>query len=400
MSDSRSDASAQDANPAELLDFALAGDAFLAGKDEPQEWLIDGLFPHPSAGMLWGWRGLGKTMSAISLATAVASGGVWLGDESMRARKKRAVLYLDFEMSKNSLRRRFRAATGGKMPSNLIIVPVEEYAKAAGSKPNLATAEGRALVVNLLKAVEARHEVEVELLLLDNWVSSIRGVDENDNAALGEVVNWMTRIRASGTSILFLHHASKNGVQRGASAREDLLDYVVALEPPKNWKPYGPAHFIVNLEKTREQPDSTVWCEPIEAKLKANEWQVASAAEVRAEDKELAQRQAEKKILRGLAQGVAPANALPLLNGKVRSALLEGLRERGLVARKDPSKERSPWTLTERGRKELTTRDQAEAAVVTADLRANGPAEFWSKVCDQVDQSEGSEVERRLRAVA
>jgi hypothetical protein len=49
MEDKVSGDDQQGASAAKILDFALAGNAFLAGKDEPQEWLIDGLFPHPSA---------------------------------------------------------------------------------------------------------------------------------------------------------------------------------------------------------------------------------------------------------------------------------------------------------------------------------------------------------------
>jgi hypothetical protein len=335
--------------PPSLIDFALSARDFLAGEDEPQEWLIDGLFTHPSAGMLYGWRGIGKTHCAISLAVAVASAGAWLDDGTMRAEKPRVVLYLDGEMARNSLRKRFRKATGKRTPPGLIVVAVEEYVKHGGKKPNLAKEDGRDAIIKLIIAVQERYSVNVEMVVLDNWVSFVRGIDENDNAALGDIVNWMAGLRATGISVLFIHHASKAGQQRGASAREDLLDYVVTLEKPRDWKPYGPAHFILDLEKTREQPSQFVWDGPIEAKLKAGEWQTAPADDAEADKRA----QIEAATLAGLANGTRPADAAPGKSGSALTAIMGRLSTRRLV-RKSGNGRTAKWELTELGQQELT----------------------------------------------
>lgn len=338
--------------PKTLKDFAFIGKSFLDGEDEPVEWLIDGLFPHPSAGMLYGWRGLGKTHAAISLALAAADKGRWLDSPEMAGKVERAVLYLDGEMSRRSLRRRFRKAVRGFLPAKMVVVPVEEFAKEVGDKPNLATEEGRKAIERLIGELAAHHGIKVELLVLDNWVSFVRGLDENDNAALGEVVNWMTKLRASGISVLFVHHASKAGLQRGASGREDLLDYVITLEKPEGWKPYGPANFIVNLEKTREMPDPMVWGGPLEAKLVADEWQLSSPEAKSEADRAAAASEKMMKLLVALHEGVAPANVVS--NGKVRNGLMEAMAEQKLVKRKNPEKAHSPWMLTDVGQAYMT----------------------------------------------
>jgi RecA-family ATPase len=66
--------------------------------------------------LLYGWRGIGKTHSALSLAVAVASGTSWFGDFAFQTPRPRVVLYLDGEMNRNSLRRRFRNALKASCP--------------------------------------------------------------------------------------------------------------------------------------------------------------------------------------------------------------------------------------------------------------------------------------------
>lgn len=58
-------------------------------------------------------------------------------------------------------------------------------------------------------------------------------------------------MRRRGKSVLLVHHAGKGGQQRGASAREHILDTVIALKKPSDYKPEQGARFEVHIEQGR-----------------------------------------------------------------------------------------------------------------------------------------------------
>ena len=58
-------------------------------------------------------------------------------------------------------------------------------------------------------------------------------------------------MRSLGKSIVFIHHAGKNGKQRGTSRREDVLDTVIALQEAESADLNQGAAFKVTFEKTR-----------------------------------------------------------------------------------------------------------------------------------------------------
>ena len=48
-----------------------------------------------------------------------------------------------------------------------------------------------------------------------------------------------------------MHHSGKGGQQRGTSRREDVLDTVVALRRPSDYRPDEGARFEAHFEKSR-----------------------------------------------------------------------------------------------------------------------------------------------------
>ena len=79
-----------------------------------------------------------------------------------------------------------------------------------------------------------------------------------------------SRPAAEGRAVLFVHHAGKGGPQRGTSRKEDVLDSVIALRRPEDYKASEGARFEVHFEKTRgfTGPDA----EPFEATLIEGGW--------------------------------------------------------------------------------------------------------------------------------
>jgi len=195
---------------------------FLARDVPPRTWLIESCIPHPSLGMLYAWRGSGKTFTALDFALAVADGGAWM---PYRVPTARRVLYVDGEMPLGDLRERIAALHEGRGGSlhNLWICASEDAAVAEFDLDL-----SREPVRRELAAAMAHYKIEV--LILDNWVSLVHGLDENDNAEIDKIKQWLIMLRHGERSVLLIHHAGKGGTQRGASAREDNLDYSIVLE--------------------------------------------------------------------------------------------------------------------------------------------------------------------------
>jgi putative DNA primase/helicase len=86
--------------------------------------------------------------------------------------------------------------------------------------------------------------------VVDN-ISTLSCARENEADGWTPVQGWALRQRASGRSVLFVHHAGKGGAQRGTSRREDVLDTVIALRHPAQYKQEHGAVFEVHFEKNR-----------------------------------------------------------------------------------------------------------------------------------------------------
>ena len=90
-----------------------------------------------------------------------------------------------------------------------------------------------------------------DLLVLDNLSSLARTGKENEGEGWLPVQEWALRLRRKGISVLFVHHAGKNGTQRGTSRREDLLDSILTLKHPSDYSPAEGLRCEIHFEKTR-----------------------------------------------------------------------------------------------------------------------------------------------------
>jgi putative DNA primase/helicase len=91
----------------------------------------------------------------------------------------------------------------------------------------------------------------IDLIVVDNLSCLCRTGKESEGEGWLPVQQWALQQRASGRSVLFIHHAGKNGDQRGTSRREDVLDTVIALRRPGDYTPDMGACFEVHFEKAR-----------------------------------------------------------------------------------------------------------------------------------------------------
>ena len=79
------------------------------------------------------------------------------------------------------------------------------------------------------------------------------------------IQSWALNLRRQGKTLILIHNDGKGGTQRGTSRKEDILDVVIGLRHPSDYKPTQGARFEVHFEKTRGLYGEDV--EPFEAAL-------------------------------------------------------------------------------------------------------------------------------------
>lgn len=223
----------------------------------PREQILSPWLLGHSSNMIYAWRGVGKTHVALGIAYAVASGGAFLTWNAPKARK---VLYIDGEMPAVVIQERL-AKLAKPSPKSFdpeflkIITPDLQLVP----MPNLGTHQGQEVIDEYISA-------DTELIIIDNLSSLVRsGKKENEAESWDDFERWLLRHRANGKGFLIIHHAGKNGAQRGTSKREDLMDTVILLKQPAAINTNEGAGFEIHFEKARSiyGPDT----EPFLARL-------------------------------------------------------------------------------------------------------------------------------------
>ena len=229
---------APDSDPPRLRLLDLA--ELFALDIKPRGMVLDPIIPERGLAMLYAMRGIGKTHVALGIAHAVASGTSFL---AWRAPKPRRVLLVDGEMPAVALRERLAAIVAGSgvapRPGMLTVLAGDLMETGIG---NLAWPPAQA-------ELDA-HLGPFELLILDN-LSSLTFVQREDFTAWAPIQQWLLRLRRRGISTLVVHHAGKDGEQRGTTRREDMLDTTISLVRPSDYVASEGARFEVHVEKRR-----------------------------------------------------------------------------------------------------------------------------------------------------
>lgn len=232
---------------------------FLQKKIPPPKLLMEPWLPEQGLAMIHAKTGVGKTFLALNTAYAVACGGEFL---SWSAPQPKGVLYLDGEMSESDLQHRIAqiAEVSTKTPQAPFRVCNIEQQIDRGM-PDISTAAGQAEVWELITD-------DIDLIVLDNLSTLSLGGRENESESWTQVQQWLLALRAAGKSVLLVHHSGKNGLQRGTSKREDVLNSVLDLKRANDYSPEDGACFEIHFRKARGIHGSKV--KPIEARLSSN----------------------------------------------------------------------------------------------------------------------------------
>jgi DNA-binding CsgD family transcriptional regulator len=221
----------------------------------PREDVLAPWLPTQGLAMVYAPRGIGKTWVGLGVAYAVASGGSFLNWSAPAAR---GVVYVDGEMPAVVMQQRLAAvaASAALEPTAAFFILTPDIQTIG--MPDIATEAGQGLI-------DEHVTDDIALIVVDNLSSLVRSGRENEAESWQLVQTWALRHRAAGRSVLFVHHAGKAGAQRGTSRREDVLDTVIALRRPADYKPESGAAFEVHFEKARGIHGDSVT--PFEARL-------------------------------------------------------------------------------------------------------------------------------------
>lgn len=226
--------------PAEMP-LVIGADILRATKTTKCATLLGPVLPRGSLTLLYGTRGVGKTFLALSMALAVASGG---GILRWRAQKSARVLYVDGEMPRTMILERLAALAAGAdlLPAgdNLRLLAAEGD---AGSRIDLATADGRARIADTCEGVD--------LLVLDSLSVLLRNRSIEAGRAWTDVEDWLLGLRRRGLAVLIVRNGNMKRDGSDSSRHADVVDTAIALRRPEDYEPFEGARFELRFTKGR-----------------------------------------------------------------------------------------------------------------------------------------------------
>ncbi|MBL1270854.1 MAG: AAA family ATPase [Oceanospirillales bacterium] len=191
----------------------------------PRQLLLSPWLAEGSINMIFADRGIGKTFFCLSAAIAIANGEDFV---SYTAPVAAPVLYLDGEMQATAMQERFRALGGTNTKAPLYIYTPDVQDQDSGT-PDLGEDAGRNDINSLIE------QVAPKVVFIDNISTFVRTGNENEADSWAPVQEWLVQLRKRGIAIVLVHHANKEGKQRGSHKKEDVMDVVIQLKRPDDY---------------------------------------------------------------------------------------------------------------------------------------------------------------------
>ena len=176
--------------------------------------------------MVFADRGIGKTFFCLSCAVALANGDSFL---SYAAAKPVAVLYLDGEMQATAMQERLNNLTNGNPTKERLSIFTPDCQDLTDHIPDIGLSDGRNEINELVELVNPK------VVFIDNISTFIRTGHENEGDSWSPVQEWAVQLRKRGVAVIFIHHANKEGKQRGSHKKEDVMDVVIQLKRPDDF---------------------------------------------------------------------------------------------------------------------------------------------------------------------
>lgn len=210
-----------------------------------------------SNSMVYGFRGVGKTMFGLELMASLVTGKDFL---KWPVTEPVGVLYVDGEMPLAELRERVAHLLPEEPQAPVFFLTSEMVYHKQDRDLVLTGEEMRQALTDMLDA-----HPEIKVVILDNISCLFAGIPENAKDDWEPINAWLIRLRHRGLSTILVHHEGKSGLQRGTTGREDALDTVIRLSFPTGYQPQEGCHFELNFTKSRSIKGDEV--APLDVKL-------------------------------------------------------------------------------------------------------------------------------------
>lgn len=183
-------------------------------QEEESAWCIDGVLKRGTATMLYAPSGCGKSLLALSMGYAMASGEDVFSGGKWSVQSKQRVLYIDAENDLETIEERkaaFASCYGlTKADENKIEVFTPEDDDSFEFDLTDPTLRDR---INE-KVIHANNKRKRDVLILDNW-SALYPIEKDEKTKWGEVLRWLRELtKRFGLAILFIHHSSEGSPQK------------------------------------------------------------------------------------------------------------------------------------------------------------------------------------------
>ena len=182
------------------------------------EWLVKGVFPKKSFGVIYGKPGQGKTFVALDFALCVAHGMQWHDLDVVQG----SVLYIAGE-GLGGLGKRLRAWTSQNAPNE----PTPPF-YAITANVNMRDTND---VNDLILSIDSLHQ-QFEMIIIDTVARSLTGGDENSSTDMGLFVAACDAVKDhTGSAVIGVHHSGKDDEKgmRGSSALLGAVDTVLHI---------------------------------------------------------------------------------------------------------------------------------------------------------------------------
>jgi len=200
------------------------------------EYSIEPLLTTGGTGEIYGWRGSGKSLVSTQLALDLAAGRPTIfpgdGGPAWPISRQYRVLYVYGEMHGSMIKSRARDLAEGcgyTIPDDEFFGTMcKDFQKAW--RPNISTPRNRKIVEERLLSGG------YEGVIFDNISTLWPTSQENEGDRTAVLTEWFIDLNQHGIWVIYLHHSGKSGEQRGSSEKEDMLDFVLKLKTPQNYR--------------------------------------------------------------------------------------------------------------------------------------------------------------------
>lgn len=187
------------------------------GWDNVTNWLIDGLVPAESFGIVYGPSGSFKSFQVLDWAASVATGKPWMG----QAVEQGLCIYVAAEGA-GAFRKRVKGwadmHNGGQPMDNLAVI---------GVSVDLTDASQVDELIGVINQTGVARGMPVRMVVFDTLARCFNG-DENSAKEMGMAISECDRIKeATGATVLAVHHSGKDADKgaRGSSALRGACDF-------------------------------------------------------------------------------------------------------------------------------------------------------------------------------